>query len=53
MLTFVQAALKNNVDYPTVLGFLRDARQKGLTVPVLLMGQEAHPEARFILISTF
>jgi tryptophan synthase len=33
-----QIALKNNVDYPTVLGQLREARAKGLTVPVLLMG---------------
>ncbi|KAL6301788.1 bifunctional tryptophan synthase TRP1 [Sparassis latifolia] len=31
-------ALENNVDYATCLGLLRDARNKGLTVPVLLMG---------------
>ncbi|KAF9030811.1 tryptophan synthase [Hymenopellis radicata] len=31
-------ALKNDMDYPTTLGQLREARSKGLTVPVLLMG---------------
>ncbi|KAK7693804.1 bifunctional tryptophan synthase trp1 [Cerrena zonata] len=31
-------ALKNNVDYPTTLGLLREARSKGLTTPVVLMG---------------
>ncbi|KAJ4483075.1 bifunctional tryptophan synthase TRP1 [Lentinula edodes] len=31
-------ALKNDIDYPTVLGQLREARSKGLTLPVLLMG---------------
>ncbi|KAK7054636.1 bifunctional tryptophan synthase trp1 [Paramarasmius palmivorus] len=31
-------ALKNDIDYPTVLGQLREARSKGLTAPVLLMG---------------
>ncbi|GLB34726.1 putative tryptophan synthase [Lyophyllum shimeji] len=32
------AALKNNVEYHTVLGLLREARKQGLTAPVLLMG---------------
>ncbi|KAF8921028.1 bifunctional tryptophan synthase TRP1 [Mucidula mucida] len=31
-------ALKNDMDYPTTLAQLREARSKGLTVPVLLMG---------------
>lgn len=31
-------ALKNDIDYATVLQQLREARNKGLTVPVLLMG---------------
>ena len=33
-----QIALKNGIDYATVLGQLREARNKGLTVPILLMG---------------
>ncbi len=32
-------ALKNNVDYVQCLGMVREARSKGLTVPVLLMGE--------------
>ncbi|PIL24494.1 hypothetical protein GSI_14249 [Ganoderma sinense ZZ0214-1] len=31
-------ALNNNIDYAQCLGMVRDARNKGLTVPVLLMG---------------
>ncbi|KAA1469341.1 tryptophan synthase [Dentipellis sp. KUC8613] len=31
-------AVQNNVDYATCLGMLREARSKGLTAPVLLMG---------------
>ncbi|KAH7889584.1 tryptophan synthase beta subunit-like PLP-dependent enzyme [Phlebopus sp. FC_14] len=31
-------AVKNDIDYATVLGQVREARGKGLTVPVLLMG---------------
>ncbi|KZT26586.1 bifunctional tryptophan synthase TRP1 [Neolentinus lepideus HHB14362 ss-1] len=31
-------ALKNDVDYATVLGMVREARSKGLTAPLLLMG---------------
>ncbi|KAF5381055.1 hypothetical protein D9615_004157 [Tricholomella constricta] len=31
-------ALKHNVEYTTVLGLLREARNQGLTVPVILMG---------------
>ncbi|EIN07200.1 bifunctional tryptophan synthase TRP1 [Punctularia strigosozonata HHB-11173 SS5] len=31
-------ALQNDVDYPQCLGMLREARSKGLTAPVLLMG---------------
>ncbi|KAI0929033.1 bifunctional tryptophan synthase trp1, variant 2 [Taiwanofungus camphoratus] len=31
-------ALNNGVDYPKCLGVLREARNKGLTTPVLLMG---------------
>lgn len=33
-----QIALKNDVDYPAVLGMLKEARNQGLTTPVLLMG---------------
>lgn len=36
-----QIALKNDIDYPIVLGQLREARSKGLTVPVLLMGNNS------------
>ncbi|KAG1756395.1 tryptophan synthase beta subunit-like PLP-dependent enzyme [Suillus paluster] len=31
-------ALKNDIEYATVLGMLREARGQGLTAPVLLMG---------------
>ncbi|KAF5373942.1 hypothetical protein D9758_000730 [Tetrapyrgos nigripes] len=31
-------ALQNDIEYATVLGQLKEARSKGLTVPVLLMG---------------
>ncbi|THH10852.1 hypothetical protein EW145_g1048 [Phellinidium pouzarii] len=31
-------ALKNNVDYSDCLSFVREARQKGLKAPILLMG---------------
>ncbi|KAI6101028.1 tryptophan synthase beta subunit-like PLP-dependent enzyme [Pisolithus croceorrhizus] len=31
-------ALQNGVDYATILGQVKEARSKGLTVPVLLMG---------------
>ncbi|KAJ7072262.1 bifunctional tryptophan synthase TRP1 [Mycena amicta] len=31
-------ALKNDMDYATVLGQVREARSKGLTAPILLMG---------------
>jgi len=31
-------ALQNDVDYAAVLGMLKDARSRGLTIPVLLMG---------------
>lgn len=31
-------ALKNDVEYGTVLGLVREARSKGLTAPVMLMG---------------
>jgi hypothetical protein len=34
----LQVALKNGVGYSAALGVLKDARAKGLTVPVLLMG---------------
>lgn len=37
----LQIALKNDIDYATVLGQLREARSKGLTAPVLLMGNFA------------
>ncbi|KAM6500330.1 bifunctional tryptophan synthase TRP1 [Amanita muscaria] len=32
------AALKNDIDYSTVLSLLMEARSKGLSVPVILMG---------------
>ena len=38
----LQVALKNNVDYVQCLGIVREARSKGLTVPVLLMGESHH-----------
>lgn len=33
-----QIAVHNDIDYATVLAQVTEARQKGLTVPVLLMG---------------
>lgn len=33
-----QIAVHNDIDYATVLGQVREARQQGLTIPVLLMG---------------
>jgi hypothetical protein len=39
LFTKAQIALKNGIDYATVLGHLKIARSKGLTVPVLLMGK--------------
>lgn len=30
--------MKNDIDYITVLGQVREARSKGLTAPILLMG---------------
>jgi tryptophan synthase len=33
-----QVALKNDIEYATVLGMLREARSQGLKAPVLLMG---------------
>lgn len=33
-----QIAVHNAIDYATVLGQVREARQQGLTIPVLLMG---------------
>lgn len=38
-----QIALKNDMDYPTTLGQLREARKQGLTAPVLLMGTYSVP----------
>jgi tryptophan synthase len=32
--------LKNNIDYTTVLMQLKEARRRGLAVPVLLMGEQ-------------
>lgn len=40
---FVQIALKNDIDYPIILGQLREARSKGLTAPILLMGNNELP----------
>ncbi|KIJ35736.1 hypothetical protein M422DRAFT_180235 [Sphaerobolus stellatus SS14] len=31
-------ALKNNIEYTTCLNYVKEARQQGLTIPVLLMG---------------
>lgn len=37
-LTLFEIALNNEIDYTTVLSYLREARREGLIVPVLLMG---------------
>lgn len=34
----IQIAVKNGIDYATCLGLVRDARKRGLTTPLLLMG---------------
>ena len=34
-----KVALQNGTDFVTILGLLREARSKGLTTPVLLMGE--------------
>ena len=34
--------MANNVDYATCLGLVREARSKGLTAPVLLMGASTY-----------
>jgi tryptophan synthase alpha subunit len=39
LFTNAQIALKNGIDYATVLDHLKVSRSKGLTVPVLLMGK--------------
>jgi tryptophan synthase len=33
-----QVALKNDIEYATVLGMVREARSQGLKAPLLLMG---------------
>jgi len=33
-----QVALKNDIEYATVLGMVREARSQGLKTPILLMG---------------
>jgi len=35
----LQVALNQNVDLPAVLGYVREARARGLKAPVLLMGE--------------
>lgn len=35
----MQVALNQNVDLPAVLGYVREARARGLKAPVLLMGE--------------
>ena len=35
----IKIALQHDVQYPNCLGIIRDARSKGLTTPVLLMGK--------------
>ena len=45
---FSQIAIENQVGYTDCLGYVRDARAKGLKAPVLFMGQlTAHPPCRW------
>jgi tryptophan synthase len=39
VLTSEKVALQHNVDYATCLGMVKEARGKGLTAPVILMGK--------------
>ena len=43
-----KVALQFNVDYPTCLGMVREARNRGLTAPVILMGKIVRPAFVFI-----
>ena len=38
-----KVALQFNVDYATCLGMVREARNRGLTAPVILMGKVICP----------
>jgi len=38
-----KVALQYHVDYPTCLGMVREARNRGLTAPVILMGKYMRP----------
>lgn len=40
-----KVALQHNVDYATCLGMVKEARGKGLTAPVILMGKAHSPLA--------
>lgn len=40
-----KVALQHNVDYATCLGMVKEARGKGLTAPVILMGKTHSPLA--------
>jgi tryptophan synthase len=47
-----QAALEHGVEYPVVLGLVREARAKGLKTPVLLMGM-LHDSLTGCLLTTY
>ncbi len=40
--TWLQTALNNDINYEVILSQLREARGKGLVVPVILMGISFH-----------
>ncbi len=42
-----QVALQFNVDYAMCLGMVREARNRGLTAPVILMGEVMCPASAF------
>lgn len=45
VLMYEKVALQHNVDYATCLGMVKEARGRGLTAPVILMGKAHSPLA--------
>ena len=45
VLIFEKVALQHNIDYLTCLKMVKEARGRGLTAPVILMGNVTHPHS--------
>jgi tryptophan synthase len=52
-LIFEKVALQYNVDYATCLRMTKEARGRGLTVPVILMGKATHPHSPLTCIQSY